>query len=290
MASHLAAQKERPFTIYTMCGLTGISIGKKYDSDELKKVKELFTQILLAHEERGREATGVIAVWPDSRYIIVKDSLPASEFVKTPAYLDFIGKLDGNVRTLLGHTRAPTKGNVRNDSNNHPLIIGNTVGVHNGTIKNDDALFKNENIKRIGEVDSEVIFSMLDNIHHKCNYHSHSNCFVSEVQACTQKMTGSFTTISINLEHPHELLLLKYNQPLSYHYSKPLDTLFFTSRYVFLRKAFGRAVLTEALPSRSAYLFDLFANTAPKGQPVLQFPITSANNDAVHYPGHAAAN
>ncbi len=73
----------------------------------------------------------------------------------------------------------------------------------------------------------------------------------------SKKMTGSFTTISVNLKHPHELLLLKYKQPLSYHYSKSLETLFFTSGYIFLRKAFGRSVVTEALPSKSAYLFNL---------------------------------
>lgn len=258
-----------------MCGLTGIVMGKRYSNEELERVKELFTRTLLAHEERGREATGVIAIWPDSRYTILKKPLPASEFIQTEEYRNFLRAWDKDVCTLLGHTRKPTKGSVWNEDNNHPLIVGDTLGIHNGTIKNDDSLFKNENLARKAEVDSEVIFSMLNNIYCNNNYDCRSDSFASEVQTCTKKMTGSFTTISVNLKHPHELLLLKYNQPLSYHYSRSLDTLFFTSRYIFLRKAFGRSVVTEALPNKSAYVFSLFTNFVPKGQPYLQFPIIS---------------
>jgi hypothetical protein len=136
-------------------------------------------------------------------------------------------------------------------------------------------LFKKENLARKAQVDSEVIFSMLNNIHCNNNCDCHSEHFASEVQTCTKKMIGSFTTISVNLKHPHELLLLKYNQPLSYHYSQSLETLFFTSRYVFLRKAFGRSVVTEALPNKYAYLFNLYTSLVPKGQPYLQIPIVS---------------
>ena len=145
----------------------------------------------------------------------------------------------------------------------------------NGTIKNDDLLFKNENLQSIAQVDSEVIFSMLNNI----NYDDFSTRFVSEIQRYTEKLTGSFTTLSVNLKHPHKLLLLKYDQPISYHYSHSLDTLFFTSRYIFLRKAFGRPVITEALRSKTAYLFNLSSDSKPRGKPVLQFPIVSADNN-----------
>jgi len=198
-----------------MCGLTGILIGKRYKKGELKMVKELFTRTLLAHEERGREATGVISIWPNGNYKILKKPIRSSEFIKTKEYKNFLRKWDKNVCVLLGHTRKPTKGSVWNDENNHPLIVGDTVGIHNGTIKNDDSLFKKENLARKAEVDSEVIFSTLNNIHCNNNYDCRSDNFASEVQTCTKKMTGSFTTISVNLKHPHELLLLKYNQPLS---------------------------------------------------------------------------
>jgi glucosamine 6-phosphate synthetase-like amidotransferase/phosphosugar isomerase protein len=259
-----------------MCGLTGILIGKTYGENELKQVKELFTRTLLAHEERGREATGVIAFRPDGTFFMVKEPLPAGEFIKTSGYRDFLKRWDKNICTLLGHTRKPTKGSRWNHDNNHPVMAGEIVGIHNGTIDNDDSLFEKENLERKAQVDSEVIFSLLKNI--PFDIYPHQSAFSAEIQACTRKLTGSFTTLSVNRKDPRKLLLLKYNQPMSYHYSKNLDTLFFTSRYIFLRKAFGRSVVTEALPGRTAYIFDLFTNSVPRGQPICQFPISSADD------------
>lgn len=257
-----------------MCGLIGIVIGKKYNRKERNIVKDLFTNILIEHEERGKEATGVTAIWPDSRYIIQKSPVPASEFVKSKEYKKFLKKLDSNMSILLGHTRKPTKGSPWNMENNHPITIGNIVGVHNGIIKNDDHLFNSEGLERHAEVDSEIIFSILN----KVNFNDNFGKLAHSIQEVTQKLTGSFTTLSVNVKHPTKILLLKYNQPISYHYSKSLEALFFTSRYLFLRRAFGKSVVTEALPSKTAYMFDLFANSVPKGEPCLKFPIKSGNN------------
>lgn len=257
-----------------MCGIIGIVIGKRYSNEEMKKVKDLFTQVLVAHEERGREATGVAAIFPDSKYIIKKAPVPASEFVKSKEYSNFLKQVTKNTGILLGHTRKPTKGSQWNSENNHPIVTGDTIGVHNGTIKNDDFLFKYEGFSRNSEVDSEVIFSLLN----KVNYEDFSGQFVSDVQKSTRKLTGSFTTISLNLKHPSKILVLKYDQPLSYHYSRSLETLFFTSRYVFLRKAFGRSVVTEALPGKTGFLFDLTSESGIKGEYMRKFPIESSDD------------
>lgn len=147
-----------------MCGLAGIVIGKKYSNKELKRVKELFTQILIAHEERGKEATGVAAISPHSGYIMAKSPIPASEFVRSKKYENFLKKVTKKATILLGHTRKPTKGTHWNPKNNHPIVYGKTLGVHNGTIKNDDFLFQYEGLKRNAEVDSEVIFSLLNQV------------------------------------------------------------------------------------------------------------------------------
>lgn len=256
-----------------MCGLTGIVIGKKYNRKERNIVKDLFTNILIEHEERGKEATGVTAIWPDSKYIIQKSPVPASEFVKSKEYNEFIKKLDSKVSIILGHTRKPTKGTHWNMDNNHPIKIGDIVGVHNGTIKNDDHLFNSEGLERHAEVDSEIIFSILNEV----NFNDNPEKLTRSIQGATRKLTGSFTTLSVNIKRPTKILLLKYNQPMSYHYSKSLETIFFTSKYLFLRKAFGKSVVTEALQSKTAYMFDLFSNSVPKGEPYMKFPIESGN-------------
>ncbi len=257
-----------------MCGLTGILIGKTYSEKELLQVKELFTRTLLAHEERGREATGAIALRPDGSYTMIKEPQPACEFIETGKYRDFLDTWDSSVCTILGHTRKPTKGSRWNPLNNHPVIVGETVGIHNGTISNDDSIFEKEEFHRNGEVDSEVIFSLLNSI--PGNKKNDRAGFAAAIQTCTAKLTGSFTTISLSFKEPRKLLLLKYNQPLSYHYSKNLDTFFFTSRYIFLRKAFGRSVVTEAMPGRTAFIFDLSNVSLPRGGPISQFSISAA--------------
>lgn len=62
--------------------------------------------------------------------------------------------------------------------------------------------------------------------------------------------------MAVDMRRPTQLLVLKRRNPLCLHYEASLMALFFSSRYVFLRKAFGHSVRTEALPSRCTYLFE----------------------------------
>lgn len=258
-----------------MCGLIGIFLGRSLDRQAHLKVKGLFTQVLLANEERGKEATGVAAFWPSGKVEILKLPVPATEFVETKEYRDFLDHWDPSVCSLLGHTRKPTKGSIWNPDNNHPLHIGHTVGIHNGTIKNDDFLFESRKMRRRAQVDSEVIFQMLDTVDTSAFFAQ----TIRQVQAVTRQLTGFFTTLSVNLRDPREVLVLKYNQPVSFHFSRELDTFFFSSRYLFLRKAFGKQVVTEALDSKTAYVFNPSrSHGAEKGQPYLRFPLISADD------------
>ena len=64
------------------------------------------------------------------------------------------------------HTRYATQGIPEWNDNNHPIITGSVVGVHNGHVSNDDWMFKCVedyvgNDVRIAHVDSEAIFAAL---------------------------------------------------------------------------------------------------------------------------------
>ncbi len=72
----------------------------------------------------------------------------------------------------------------------------------------------------------------------------------------------------MDLRKPTHLLALKYDMPLCVHYHEPWDALCFSSRYLFLRKAFGRSVITEALSTRHAYLFDSMRLSSLGKEPV----------------------
>ncbi|MBK5967354.1 glucosamine--fructose-6-phosphate aminotransferase [Thiorhodovibrio litoralis] len=253
----------------------GIQLGRRLTCAEHQRVKELFTGVLLANEERGREATGVAAFWPDGSHNILKLPVCASEFVASQEFADFMNSWDLSTCTLLGHTRKPTKGSVWNPDNNQPIRVGQTVGIHNGTIHNDNFLFDTQNLERKAEVDSEIIFSMLNTIEDISRMDSET---ISAIQRVSRELTGYFTTLSVQLEKPHQVLVMKYNNPVSFHYSRSLQAYFFSSRYVFLRKAFGRQVVTEALESKTGYLFDAMRQEEPVGRPHVHFPLQSTSD------------
>lgn len=115
----------------------------------------LATSLLAGIEERGRHATGA-AFFDGGRAWVQKDPIPASAFVKD---LD----MSAEAPTAVLHTRWATKGSPSNNANNHPIEIpGRMLGVHNGCLWNDDALFEViGRSKRIAQVDSEAIFAAL---------------------------------------------------------------------------------------------------------------------------------
>ncbi len=135
-----------------MCGIAGALLSK--DEGEVN-IRGLATDLLLDIESRGKDATG--AAWFDGPTVMVqKDALPARQFVP---HLE----IPTNARNVILHTRAQTQGTHRNNDNNHPVITGGIVGVHNGGVWNDDSLFRKMGVtdRRIGEVDTEAIFAAI---------------------------------------------------------------------------------------------------------------------------------
>lgn len=134
-----------------MCGIAGFSL----HPNEFVNARKLAVDLLLDIESRGRDATGA-AWWEGGKVNVQKDALKAKEFVE---YLNM--PFATNVAIL--HTRAATQGSKRNCDNNHPVITGGIVGVHNGVAWNDDSLFRRMDIedRRIGEVDTEAIFATI---------------------------------------------------------------------------------------------------------------------------------
>lgn len=136
-----------------MCGIAGFSLAPsdrgKFDTALLAK------SLLLEIEVRGRDATG--AAWYEGDTLIVqKDAMKAKDFVH------FLDMPETTTNAIL-HTRFGTKGSEFNNNNNHPVITGNIVGVHNGGVWNDDSLFRIMDLEdeRIAEVDTEAIFAAI---------------------------------------------------------------------------------------------------------------------------------
>ena len=253
-----------------MCGLSGVLLYPHRRSEaELRQIVEIATANLVFNEERGREASGVAVVQVDGTCRILKRPVPASELVETEAYRQLLDTVDGETVCILGHTRMPTKGSPLRMVNNHPLQTEHVVGIHNGMIYNDDELFARLRLPRAGEVDSEVIFRLLDTVDPVMSDGRYPRALEEKMRL----LEGPYAVLAVDLRRPTGLLALKRLRPLCLHYEPEWEALFFSSRYLFLRRAFGRAVVTEALESGYGYYFDALRLPELGNRAVFTFPL-----------------
>jgi glucosamine 6-phosphate synthetase-like amidotransferase/phosphosugar isomerase protein len=237
-----------------MCGIASIFLSPHDRPPEVwQRLKETFTQNILANEPRGQVATGLAVLQADGWLAVHKSPLPASRFVTTPAYHNLLNQLGPQTTLLLGHTRRPTKGDPLTNDNNHPLLAGPICGIHNGHINNDDELFGLCGCPRQGQVDSEVIFRLLEPLSPR----QLNGAYLAAVQVQLRQLQGDFTFLACDRRAPDRLLVVRHhNKPLSVHFHPDWNALIFSSRYIFLRKRFGPVVLTEELPRDQILLFE----------------------------------
>jgi glucosamine 6-phosphate synthetase-like amidotransferase/phosphosugar isomerase protein len=253
-----------------MCGIAGVFLlPASRPAAQWQRIRHLFTQTLLFNEERGRQAAGVASVRRDGTLHLFKQPVAAAQLVAHGRYRALLAALDRESVCLLGHTRWPTKGSRWNNANNHPLRAGHTVGVHNGIITNDDELFEAHGLDRRAQVDSEVIFRLLDSV----DPHTDGGHYAERLVERVAQLEGTAATLSVDVRRPQTLVVLKRGRPLCLHYAADLRALFFSSRYLFLRKAFGHAVVAEMLEADRLHLFEADALSQRGSRPVLSWPL-----------------
>lgn len=141
-----------------MCGIFGIIVPKNasVSSDVLRKTSDT---LFVLSESRGKESSG-IAASSDSKIQVYKCPERASTLIHLPLYGELIQNLKPPF-TIIGHARLVTNGPAEQNRNNQPVIKDGVVGVHNGIIVNDVALWKKfPSLKQKYEVDTEVLLSI----------------------------------------------------------------------------------------------------------------------------------
>lgn len=135
-----------------MCGIAGFNL---VAADAHIDSKALTIDLLHQIESRGTDAAGV-AWWHEDVLWVQKDGMRARWFTE---FLD----MPSNATNVIMHTRLGTQGSETNNDNNHPVVTGNIVGVHNGCIYNDGSLFRRMGLEeyRIAEVDTEAAFASI---------------------------------------------------------------------------------------------------------------------------------
>ena len=139
---------------HAMCGIAGYSLSVESGVDRTLAAQSLLAGIA----ERGADAVGYAHRSEGGRIAVHKQRSGAT------ALLDEIAVPSSATQALV-HVRDYTKGHPTIEANNHPIRHGAVVGIHNGVIANDDALFSEHRIDRAERemtVDSEIIFALAE--------------------------------------------------------------------------------------------------------------------------------
>jgi len=193
-----------------MCGIFGIGFLSKNKNP--KFVTQLITELLNEVKIRGTDAAGVAFI-NNTKIHVIKDGVSGESLSKSTKFKDACkNMINENLLQIIGHCRLQTKGTFLNNVNNHPIIANKIIGIHNGFVINDDALFeqytKSESILRAGEVDTEIIFRLIDHF----SKYSNANLIKSTILAL-KHLEGNFACAFIHTDKPHVLGLFRSYNP-----------------------------------------------------------------------------
>ena len=210
-----------------MCGLAGVILGRKRRRrEELRVISGVFTELLLLNQRRGTDAAGVAVIRRNGSHRLFKRPGAAANLVGEKLYWRVLD-LDNKVTIILGHTRQKTRGSEHNNRNNHPIVVGRLVcGTHNGTLANADHLARTLRLPRAAEVDSEVLFRLVER--------SRSD---PEFRSLLARCRGRISAAFVRLDEPGKLRLLKGDMPLYAAHVPRLRAVFYASEAWMLRSA-----------------------------------------------------
>jgi glucosamine 6-phosphate synthetase-like amidotransferase/phosphosugar isomerase protein len=143
-----------------MCGIAGFVLDRRKRTEpELESIREDFATLMAATEIRGRDAAGAFVFTPGRTTCYYKQPGPASRMVAQPTFWALLDTITEETVGVVGHARWATQGSPKNNANNHPLVAGPIIGVHNGVVANYQELV--QQVGATAQVDSEVIFRLL---------------------------------------------------------------------------------------------------------------------------------
>jgi amidophosphoribosyltransferase len=235
-----------------MCGLVAALAYGGFMEKRLEKIRQesmifLTTELLTLTQNRGKDATGVATLFEDGDYMGLKMGVSAQEFIARfgnteedyEGYLQIWRKKVRPAKISIGHCRKPSAGigsGTENNNNNHPIKIGDVIGVHNGTLTNQDKIFANLGCKRDGGVDSEAIFRLL---HHYTD-NGNEPFTTQALQETCKRISGSYAVMAFSGNNPFQMAAFRDGRPLEIALIRPLKMVLLASEKDFLRMAVFR--------------------------------------------------
>lgn len=222
-----------------MCGIFGVfrvNVTDKLNRELVMPIRELVSSLTVQSSIRGRDSSGICVV-NDKNVTVFKDKVEGTFIGSALGFRNSLKAINGinTFYSVIGHTRLKTKGSFLNNMNNHPLICGDIVGVHNGMIANDDEVFKDlfgEN-DRLAEVDSEIIFALIN------KYIQEGKTLNESIKETSKSIFGSYSCAAINMKDIEKLVLFRNRGDLSIVKIPKMDLVIFASTYAIITKAIG---------------------------------------------------
>lgn len=145
-----------------MCGIFGFHKLDKFKADSLSidKLRIAINYLAIQNQSRGKDSTGLAVINDSGESMIIRKVRTATDYIKHKKVNEKLGwSLGVNTRTVLGHTRMATTGQV-NLVNAQPFHYGDIIGTHNGIVTNWKELEHRHNLNYQTTCDSESIFAL----------------------------------------------------------------------------------------------------------------------------------
>jgi glucosamine 6-phosphate synthetase-like amidotransferase/phosphosugar isomerase protein len=194
-----------------MCGIATIALGKRSRGRiPYPLLRNVCRELMIELQPRGIDAAGIAVINEGAESKVFKMPLRPERLVVRPMYDEMLGRIGPETNFIMLHARATTVGSTEDNFNNHPIITPPIVGIHNGTLYNEDQLFQrfNKDFEREGDVDSEVIFKL---------YLHFVEQGLSPKQAMSQAgslLRGAFTGALVDMRNPAQMVMFKHERSL----------------------------------------------------------------------------
>ena len=255
-----------------MCGIFGVALDG--DAGFPDGFRDRALRILARESQsRGKDSSGLVVHDPRAdAYQVFKGAIPLNVLLASDAVSGFLQELQmpvGNrVSLAIGHSRLVTNGSQLTDANNQPVIKDGIIGIHNGIIVNDTALWvANPQLSRDFEIDTEVFLALV-------RFHLQAGASVQDAIRRTAAVIEGTVSTALIMPERRILALFTDNGSL-YVLTDGVRALFFASEYHPLK------VLAEQLSLDTSQGYKLSQVTSRTGLLVFLDKLSISHFDAL---------
>ncbi len=247
-----------------MCGIFGIVA--KASSLSQRELTKISSDLFRLSESRGKESSG-LAVLTTEAIAIYKQPASASVLIKSSEYHSLLRRFDGDGAngsgaaqvpiTLMGHARLVTNGGQENHDNNQPVVKDGIVGIHNGILVNDAALWQEfPTLQRRSQVDTEVLLSLIR------HFYRQSGQLTDAIRAAFQKIEGTasiaamFTDLNVMVlaTNNGSLYMCSSFDGTAYIFASERHILQRLAQYSYLRKKLDPSSIQQITPGSGSVI------------------------------------